>query len=117
MANGLKFYAHFLWYPPRLHLHPVDSARHTAMVRLAANLSFLFKERPFLDGFQAAAAAGFRAVPYTPQRLTLPYRTPALPRALTPCPYRCADRVMFPGDRKYITCADEVAERLSMSTN
>ena len=44
----------------------VDSAHHTAMVRLAANLSFLFKERPFLDRFQAAAAAGFRAVPHTP---------------------------------------------------
>ena len=42
-----------------------DSAHHTAMVRLAANLSFLFKERPFLDRFQAAAAAGFRAVPHT----------------------------------------------------
>jgi len=49
--------------------HPIDSAHHTAMVRLAANLSFLFKERPFLDRFQAAAAAGFRAVPHTPQRL------------------------------------------------
>ena len=32
------------------------------MVRLAANLSFLFKERPFLERFQAARAAGFRAV-------------------------------------------------------
>ena len=34
----------------------------SAMVRLAANLSFLFKERPFLERFQAARAAGFRAV-------------------------------------------------------
>jgi len=34
------------------------------MPRLAANLSTLFKERPFLERFQAAAAAGFRAVEY-----------------------------------------------------
>lgn len=32
------------------------------MIRLAANLSFLFREVPFLDRFSAAAAAGFRAV-------------------------------------------------------
>ena len=34
------------------------------MPRLAANLSFLFTELPFLDRFAAAAAAGFRAVEY-----------------------------------------------------
>jgi 2-dehydrotetronate isomerase len=34
------------------------------MANLAANLSFLFPERPFLDRFQAAAAAGFRAVEF-----------------------------------------------------
>jgi hydroxypyruvate isomerase len=32
------------------------------MIRLAANLSTLFTELPFLDRFQAAAAAGFEAV-------------------------------------------------------
>lgn len=32
------------------------------MIRLAANLSTLFTELPFLERFQAAAAAGFRAV-------------------------------------------------------
>ena len=32
------------------------------MPRFAANLSFLFTERPFFDRFQAAAEAGFRAV-------------------------------------------------------
>ena len=39
------------------------------MPRLAANLSYLFTERPFLDRFEAAARCGFRAVehqfPYT----------------------------------------------------
>lgn len=34
------------------------------MLKLAANLSFLFTELPFLDRFAAAAAAGFRAVEY-----------------------------------------------------
>ena len=32
------------------------------MPRLAANLSYLFTERPFLDRFEAAAGCGFRAV-------------------------------------------------------
>jgi 2-dehydrotetronate isomerase len=32
------------------------------LIRLAANLSYLFTELPFLDRFAAAAAAGFRAV-------------------------------------------------------
>ena len=32
------------------------------MPRLAANLSYLFTERPFLDRFKAAAACGFRAI-------------------------------------------------------
>ena len=39
------------------------------MPRLAANLSYLFTERPFLDRFEAAARCGFRAIehqfPYT----------------------------------------------------
>ena len=34
------------------------------MIRLSANLSFLFTERPFLDRFEAAARAGFKAVEY-----------------------------------------------------
>ena len=49
------------------------------MVRLAANLSFLFKERPFLERFQAAAAAGFRAVPHAPLPTTTAARTDAPP--------------------------------------
>ena len=86
------------------------------MVRLAANLSFLFKERPFLDRFQAAAAAGFRAVPYTPQRLTLPYPSAAARTDTLPLSVRRSSHV--PGRQKvHITSADEVAERLSMSTN
>jgi len=35
------------------------------MLRFAANLSFLFTELPFLDRFEAAAKAGFRAVEST----------------------------------------------------
>src|SRR5689334_1821328 len=42
------------------------------MPRLAANLSMLFTERPFLDRFAAAAAAGFRYVEYQ-----FPYAWPA----------------------------------------
>jgi hydroxypyruvate isomerase len=34
------------------------------MPKLAANLSWLFTEMPFLDRFEAAAAAGFRAVEF-----------------------------------------------------
>ncbi|HEY6822205.1 MAG TPA: hydroxypyruvate isomerase, partial [Burkholderiales bacterium] len=34
------------------------------MPKLAANLSTLFKEHPFLERFAAAAKAGFRAVEY-----------------------------------------------------
>ena len=32
------------------------------MARFAANLAYLFTERPFMERFAAAAAAGFRAV-------------------------------------------------------
>jgi hydroxypyruvate isomerase len=35
------------------------------MIRLAANLSFLFQELPFLDRFAAAKEAGFEAVEFT----------------------------------------------------
>ena len=34
------------------------------MPKFAANLSFLFTEVPFLDRFEAAAKAGFKAVEY-----------------------------------------------------
>lgn len=42
------------------------------MPRFAANLSFLWAELPFLDRFDAAAHAGFRAV-----EILFPYETPA----------------------------------------
>ena len=42
------------------------------MPRLAANLSMLFTEHPFLDRFEAAAAAGFGAVEFL-----FPYEHPA----------------------------------------
>ncbi len=42
------------------------------MTQLAANLSMLFTERPFLDRFEAAAAAGFKAVEFL-----FPYDFPA----------------------------------------
>src|SRR5712672_2972653 len=35
------------------------------MIRLAANLSFMFTELPFLKRFEAAARAGFRAVEFS----------------------------------------------------
>ncbi|MBO0753163.1 MAG: TIM barrel protein [Bradyrhizobiaceae bacterium] len=43
------------------------------MPRLAANLGYLFAERPLLDRFAAAAACGFSAV-----ELTFPFSEPAL---------------------------------------
>src|SRR5262245_11083656 len=39
-----------------------DAVRCTRMIRLAANLSTLFTELPFLERFAAAAQAGFKAV-------------------------------------------------------
>ena len=42
------------------------------MPRFAANLSMMFTERPFLERFEAAAAAGFRAVEFL-----VPYEWPA----------------------------------------
>ncbi|MGH6816588.1 MAG: 2-oxo-tetronate isomerase [Hyphomicrobiaceae bacterium] len=42
------------------------------MPRFAANLSFMFNEVPFLDRFEAAAKAGFKAVEYL-----FPYEHPA----------------------------------------
>ena len=42
------------------------------MPKLAANLSYLFQELPFLDRFKAAAAAGFRGV-----ECLFPYEAPA----------------------------------------
>src|SRR5690606_23204217 len=40
------------------------SGRIETMPRFAANLSFMFLEVPFLDRFEAAAKAGFRAVEF-----------------------------------------------------
>ena len=42
------------------------------MPKLAANLTFLFTELPFMDRFEAAASAGFKAVEYM-----APYAEPA----------------------------------------
>lgn len=41
---------------------PADGLTPRARLRLAANLSLLFTDRPFLERFGAAAAAGFAAV-------------------------------------------------------
>src|SRR3954465_15115481 len=47
------------------------------MPRLAANLAYLFTERPFMERFAAAAAAGFKAV-----ELQFPYdQSPSAVRA------------------------------------
>src|ERR1700742_4300390 len=43
-------------------LHDEPQNPGGSMPRLAANLAFLFADRPFLDRFGAAAAAGFPAV-------------------------------------------------------
>ena len=48
---------------------PTDTAG-PHMPRLAANLAYLFTERPFMERFAAAAAAGFTAV-----ELQFPYDT------------------------------------------
>ena len=42
----------------------LHTQRLPTMPRLAANLSFLFAERPFFERFEAAARAGFKAVEY-----------------------------------------------------
>src|SRR5262249_13200856 len=55
------------------------------MPRLAANLAFLFNDRPFLDRFGAAAAAGFTAVELQAHYDTPPsaVRAPLARRPLT----------------------------------
>ena len=63
------------------------------MPRLAANLSYLFTERPFLDRFEAAARWGFRAVehqfPYTEaSELCHPRAAPGA-RSEAPCCSTC----------------------------
>ncbi len=65
------------------------------MPRFAANLSMLFTERPFLDRFAAAAAAGFEAVEYL-----FPYEHDALElrRALDAAGLRQALFNAPPGD-------------------
>src|SRR5262245_43907941 len=47
---------------------PKTSREHPPMPRFAANLAYLFVERPFMQRFGAAAAAGFKAV-----ELQMPY--------------------------------------------
>src|SRR5260370_18037429 len=48
------------------------SSDERPMPRLAANLGYLFADRPLLQRFGAAAASGFRAV-----ELQFPYEQPA----------------------------------------
>src|SRR5207244_8238305 len=51
----------------RIHRRLYSSSSRTSgasMLRFAANLGFLFPEHPFLDRFQAARDAGFRAVEF-----------------------------------------------------
>src|SRR5207253_1722705 len=45
-------------------LKRIAPANKTSMPRLAANLTMMFNEVGFLDRFEAAAAAGFKAVEY-----------------------------------------------------
>src|SRR6184192_1127537 len=47
---------------------PARLIQHAPFRRFAANLAYLFTERPLIERFAAAAAAGFRAV-----ELQLPY--------------------------------------------
>src|SRR5947208_7743085 len=55
----------------------VWTAQESNMPRFAANLAYLFTERPFMERFGAAAAAGFKAV-----ELQFPYdQSPAAVRA------------------------------------
>ncbi len=65
------------------------------MPRFAANLSFLFTERPFLERFQAAAAAGFEAVEFL-----FPYEAPreAVAEALAASGLELALFNLPPGD-------------------
>jgi 2-dehydrotetronate isomerase len=51
---------------------PASITREVVMPKFAANLSFMFTEVPFLDRFEAAATAGFKAVEYL-----FPYEWPA----------------------------------------
>ena len=55
-----------------MRLWPLQLFLGSPMPKLAANLSTLFKERPFLERFAAARRAGFRAVEYQ-----FPYDIPA----------------------------------------
>lgn len=65
------------------------------MPRFAANLSMMFTERPFLERFDAAAAAGFRAVEFL-----FPYEFPAaqIRGALDRAGLTMALYNTFPGD-------------------
>jgi 2-dehydrotetronate isomerase len=46
------------------------------MPKFAANLTMMFTERPFLDRFAAAAAAGFDAVEFVFPTTTIPTNSP-----------------------------------------
>src|SRR5450631_4139059 len=53
-------------------LRMTSSARTKSMPKLAANLSWIYQEVPFLQRFGAAAAHGFKAV-----EILFPYEAPA----------------------------------------
>src|SRR5712672_283973 len=57
---------------PYYRLSVVTPSEERPMPRLAANLGYLFADRPLLERFGAAAASGFRAV-----ELQFPYEQPA----------------------------------------
>jgi hydroxypyruvate isomerase len=57
---------------PYYRLSIVTPSEERPMPRLAANLGYLFADRPLLERFGAAAASGFRAV-----ELQFPYEQPA----------------------------------------
>jgi hydroxypyruvate isomerase len=65
------------------------------MPRFAANVSFLFQEKPFLERFAAAAACGFKGVEFT-----FPYHHPAevLGDAIASNGLKCALFNAPPGD-------------------
>ena len=60
------------------------------MPRFAANLNFLFTELPFLDRFEAAAKAGFKAVEIGRSLRRLGRRNRRASRRPTGSPWRCS---------------------------
>lgn len=97
------------------------------MPRFAANLSFLFNEVPFLDRFEAAAKAGFKAVeflfPYenTPDEISSRLRANGLTMALFNVPpgdWTKGERGMaaLPGREKDFEAAVATALRYAEAT-